>query len=244
MNRVTNDRRKKYKAEFPQEQFIVPLLDAHINSALNKHFRAADKMRVLDIGCGRQPFREILEAKGAEYFGLDTHQNSEKNVHFIAEIDKDLPAELKDKKFDFLLCTEVLEHVAEWDRAFLNFSNLCTSGGTMLITCPHFYQLHEVPYDFWRPTPFAIEYFAKKHGFEIVEITKAGNAWDVLGTALANIGGFYHLPGITLKYKIIFRLLNIIKPMIFKILADGELQKNIGTYTALFMSNIAVLQKK
>ncbi len=58
----------------------------------------------------------------------------------IACIDEPLPAELLNQgPFQFVLCTEVLEHVADWPMAFKNLASLMSSGGHLLITCPFFY---------------------------------------------------------------------------------------------------------
>ena len=52
------------------------------------------------------------------------------------------------------------------------------------MTCPMFYPLHEEPYDFWRPTLHALDYFARRAGLRVVERQGAGDAWDILGTLL------------------------------------------------------------
>jgi len=53
---------------------------------------------------------------------------------------------------------------------------------------PFFYPLHEEPFDFYRPTAFAIAHWAKRSGLDIVEQKNLGTAWDVLGTAIAASG--------------------------------------------------------
>ena len=104
---------------------------------------------MLDVGCGHQPFRTHLESSGGRYTSLDAQQNPEKTVDFVGAIDDDLSAGLLEiGPFDFILCTEVLEHVADWQKAFTNMASLMARQGRLLITCPHFYQLHEEPYDF------------------------------------------------------------------------------------------------
>jgi hypothetical protein len=49
-----------------------------------------------------------------------------------------------------------------------------------------FYPLHEEPFDYWRPTPYALAAFANMTGFSIVTDKKVGNGKDVLGTLLKN----------------------------------------------------------
>jgi hypothetical protein len=69
--------------------------------------------------------------------------------------------------------------------AFRNIAISLAPNGRILITCPHFYPLHEVPFDFWRPTPYAIEHFAKSHALRVIHLEMAGGPWEVLGTLLA-----------------------------------------------------------
>jgi len=168
--------------------FIVPLLKEKIEVALAKHAPPARLgERVLDVGCGEQPFRKILEAYGYTYQGMDVNQSLEGKVDFVCSIDEPIPDELiKRGPFQFILCTEVMEHVADWDKAFRNLYSLAAHEGKILITCPHFYPLHEEPFDFWRPTLHALRYFAERYDLEISDQEAAGDAWDVIGTAMAN----------------------------------------------------------
>jgi len=146
MSRPELIERATYTPALPVEEFIVPLLLSRIAPILES--LPASEGRVLDVGCGRQPFRHLFETRGYTYVSTDA-QNPLGIVDVVAEIDKDLPAALLARgPFDFILCTEVLEHVADWHKVFANFSLLLKSGARLLVTCPHFYILHEAPYDF------------------------------------------------------------------------------------------------
>src|SRR6185369_240008 len=95
--------------------------------------------RALDAGCGMQPFRPIIEAGGYRYSGLDVVQNRLGTVDLLGALDGVFPNQrFGEEPFDFILCTEVLEHVAGWDMAFKNIANSLASHGRILITCPHF----------------------------------------------------------------------------------------------------------
>ena len=177
------DERPTYEPRAGQEWFIVTRLAAAIPAAIAEF--APSSGRALDVGCGRQPFRRDLEARGLAYVGLDTQQNPEGTVSHVCPIDGALPADVG--RFDFILCTEVMEHVADWPAAFENFRRLLNPGGRLLITCPHLYPLHEEPYDFWRATPYALAYFAARYGLRVVRQDRVGDGLDALGTALAAI---------------------------------------------------------
>src|SRR5947209_20546412 len=62
---------------------------------------------------------------------------------------------------------------------------LLAVGGKLVMTSPHFYYLHEEPYDFFRPTTHAFAHFAARHGLRVMEMKQLGDAWDVAGTLLA-----------------------------------------------------------
>lgn len=176
--------RAEYK---PSSEAEVPMLRV-INSFVNGFF-SRNQMKgwkVLDAGCGRQPFRKRLEESGCSYTSMDVNQNPEGSVHYVCAIDEALPGALvAEGPFDLIICLEVLEHVADWDVAFKNFSTLLKQGGKLVATAPHFFYLHEVPYDFWRPTQYSFEYFGKRHSLHMEHFVKGGNALDILETILS-----------------------------------------------------------
>lgn len=179
------DERPVYVARAGQERFIVGNLARAVPELISEY--APGDGKVLDVGCGRQPFRAALESRGLGYVGLDTQQNVDRSVDVVCPIDGPLPEDLAAKgPFSFVLCTEVLEHVADWSAAFENIAVLLGPGGRALITCPHVYPLHEEPYDFWRPTVYALRYFAATNNLRVLHERRLGDGWDVLGTVLAS----------------------------------------------------------
>jgi SAM-dependent methyltransferase len=203
---------------------------------------AANQLKVLDVGCGRQPFRNLIERYGCHYVSLDVRQNPEGNVDYICAIDEQIPHNLLGgEKFDVILCTEVLEHVADWHQAFSNLANLCQRGGVVFVTCPHFYQLHEEPYDFWRPTPHAIAYYATKCGFTPVSLRKLGDTWDVLGTLVANIR--FCPNQCSISAKLWARVLSRASRLLFALLRRKVVIRSVAIDSPIFLSNIAILQR-
>lgn len=239
-------RREAYIPTAPAEEFIVPLLQDHVEHLL-RIYVSADKddsrdVFALDVGCGRQPFRSQLENAGFIYKSLDAVQNPENSIDFICELDKKLPESMiNETKYDFILCTEVLEHVAEWDMAFFNLSQLLNTNGKLLITCPHFYLLHETPHDFWRPTPYALQYFGEKYNLKILHQVNAGDGWDILGTLFS---ASYSLPK-TRKIgdRIFNRIIFFVIKLTFKLLKERKTQNAIEFKSPFYLSNIVVFEK-
>lgn len=235
--------RAAYAAGWPPETFIVPLLARRIDELLVQCARTAMReARVLDAGCGRQPFRARLEALGCDYRSLDAVQNPEGTVEFIAALDGPLPAGLVGPAgFDLILCTEVLEHVADWPAAFRNLARLLAPGGTVLVTCPHFYPLHEVPYDFWRPTGHAIRHHAQAVGLTVRLLEQAGGMWDVLGTLLADATVYPRSR--RLADRALAWALRRLCYLTFSVLARGRLQRRCELKGHHYLANIALLQR-
>lgn len=188
-DRPLDARRTDYKAFGREDQFIVPLLGELITGAIEKFgSNAAPGAKALDAGCGGQPFRPLLEKMGYDYVGLDAVQNPEGTVDVLGALDAvDLPEVAARGPYDLILCTEVMEHVAFWDRAFDNLSGWLAPGGRLVITAPFFWKLHEVPYDFWRPTLYAYRAYAARFGLREVDAAEAGHARLVAATALAQL---------------------------------------------------------
>jgi SAM-dependent methyltransferase len=234
--------RREYVPNSAQDEFIVPLLGERIRRAIATHAAPAPAAgRALDIGCGGQPFRRDLEALGFSYTGLDVQQNPEETVDVICAIDDALPPELLARgRFDFLLCTEVLEHVADWDAAFRNFALLLAPRGRLLVTCPHFYPLHAEPYDYWRPTLHALRHFGTRAGLRTVQQEAAGDAWDVLGTLLATCQ-----PRSTARrwpHRVTRRLVALGARSLSSLLRGRRLQQLVELDSPLYLSNVAVFE--
>jgi 2-polyprenyl-3-methyl-5-hydroxy-6-metoxy-1,4-benzoquinol methylase len=186
------ERRAAYEPQWDQERFMVPLLRSAIEKVLDVHAKPLGPGgKALDVGCGKQPFRKILETYGFAYTGMDAQAGD--GVACVAAIDGELPHNVfvsggtgipACAPVNFVLCTEVLEHVADWSAAFRNLARLTGPGGKLLLTCPHVYPLHEEPYDFWRPTPHAIRKYASEAGFRLLSLEQVGTAWDVIGTTI------------------------------------------------------------
>ncbi|MBD2654463.1 class I SAM-dependent methyltransferase [Synechocystis sp. FACHB-383] len=243
MNNVISSRRVDYKFSCPRDSFMTKIIRNHIEFELLDCIKLYDKApRLIDIGCGNQPFRTFVEQIGFKYTGMDIYQNDFGSVDFIASIDSDISKlSIPQYDFDVILCTEVLEHVATWDTAFENFSKLLKEKGKILITCPHIYPLHEEPFDFWRPTIYAIDFMARKHGFAVLKNICAGNALDVLGTIL---GSFYTLPSTRNNIdRIINRLFHIFNSAMTTFVSSELIRNRVLVKSNLYLSNILVAEK-
>jgi SAM-dependent methyltransferase len=235
--------RTRYEPNVPQEEFIVPLLRREIESCIaNYATPARGTAKAVDIGCGGQPFRELLQQIGYSYCGVDVNPDGGPPVEVLWAADEPLPEELLRRgPFDFLLYTEVIEHVADWHTVFANFGLLLAPSGRALITAPYVYQLHEEPYDFWRPTLHAIDYYARGAGLRPLYRKAAGDPWDVLGTVLATCK---FIPSSRrFRDRVLSKAIRIASRFMHRAILRGKLPSKVRVEAPLYLSNVVVLEK-
>jgi len=133
--------------------------------------------RVIDIGCGLQPYRALLGPGVTEYVGVDReHELTNPTVVGSAEA---LP--FPDESFDVALSTQVLEHVPEPYRALGEAVRVLKKGGRLILTVPGVWPTHEAPHDFWRFTRHGLMRLLDEHGIEYSELKALGLLWATLG---------------------------------------------------------------
>jgi SAM-dependent methyltransferase len=137
------------------------------------------KGKLLDIGCGKMPYREyILEhSKVSDYFGLDI----ETALTYDDGVQPDATwngttMPFKNESFECAFGTEVLEHCPEPEIVLKEVYRVLKPGGILFFTVPFLWNLHEVPHDEYRYTPFSLERHLKNSGFVDIDL-KATGGW-------------------------------------------------------------------
>lgn len=241
--RPTGPRRSAYVAGCAQDEFIVPLLRDAIEAALVRYAaEASPGARALDAGCGGQPFRERIRQLGYAYVSTDAQQNRDGSVDVVCAIDEPLPdALLARGPFHLIVCTEVLEHVSNWPMAFANLADLLAPGGRVLVTCPFFYPLHEEPYDFWRPTPHALEHWSNAVGLRTLAIERIGDGWDVLGTLLG--ASQAHPTAAGIRANATARFVTLGTRALFRLLRSRALARRVALRGGVYLANVAAFER-
>jgi SAM-dependent methyltransferase len=132
--------------------------------------------RVLDIGCGMQPYRHMLNERLVEYVGVD--RVGELTQPTLVGTAEALP--VADATFDVVLCTMVLEHVIDPRRVLSEARRVLRPGGRLVLTVPSVWPAHEMPHDYWRFTRSGLEQLLREFEFE-GEIASLGGLWSVVG---------------------------------------------------------------
>lgn len=146
--------------------------------------------RILDAGAGTQPYRkhcahlQYVAQDFAAYdgagdgVGLQTGEFDYGKLDIVSDITR-IPE--PDAGFDAVLCTEVLEHVAQPEMALRELIRLLKPGGDLILTAPFVSFTHFAPYHFC--TGFN-RYFYEHHfnllGVEILELTPNGSFFDLV----------------------------------------------------------------
>ncbi len=135
--------------------------------------------RVLDVGCGFMPYRKLIESnpKVEKYVGMDLRQPT-----FYGHIEPDLAWDgekipLANESVDCAMATEFLEHYAEPEKILGEIWRVLKPGGRFFATVPFVWNLHEIPYDEYRYTPYSLERHLTNAGYKNVEI-KALGGWN------------------------------------------------------------------
>lgn len=141
--------------------------------------------RVLDVGAGESPWRDLLPA-GVEYVGVDADSSCEFGMRRqpgVTYYDGNrLPYE--DGSFDYVLCTEVLEHVSDPMAFLCDLKRVLRQGGTLILTVPWSARLHHLPHDYSRFTRFGLASLFETAGFTGVSIEERGNDVAVIANKL------------------------------------------------------------
>jgi len=127
---------------------------------------------VLDVGCGRKPYRALVPA--TRYVGLDVDSPVTRALG-AADVYYDggrFP--FPDASFDGVLCSEVLEHVFTPEEFLGEISRVLRPGGRLLLTVPFVWDEHEQPHDFARYTSFGLRAVLERAGFAVDEQRKSG----------------------------------------------------------------------
>lgn len=122
--------------------------------------------RLLDVGCGRKPYRHLFQA--TEYVGLEI-DTPENRMHKQADHyydGRNFP--FPDRCFDGVICNQVLEHVFDPDRFLGEIARVLKPRGVLLLTVPFVWDEHEQPWDYARYSSYGLKSLLEKSGYQVV----------------------------------------------------------------------------
>ena len=193
----------------------------HLKKFIEKH---KSNGLTLDVGCGASAYAKYFPNR----IGLDIKQG--KGVDVVASIYK-LPFE--DKKFDNILCAEVLEHLHSPKEAIEEMKRVLKKEGLLILSTRFLFPLHDVPNDYYRFTKYGLRYLFRD--WQIIELREEARTLETIAVLLQRI--CYQCRGVFLKplKLLIFAMAKIIPLFSFLIrreygdISKTKLENNIMT---------------
>lgn len=137
----------------------------------------ASSGRALDIGAQNGPYAACFPNRVA----LDIRRGIGVQVLGDAQA-----LGLADAVFDVVLCTEVLEHLPEPQKALDEMFRVLRPSGTLLLTTRFLFPIHDAPHDYFRFTKYGLRHLLRQ--FEILELQEETDSVGTLAVLLQRLG--------------------------------------------------------
>lgn len=150
----------------PLNKLINTIFEKKFEELISKYIKG----RLIDIGCGEKPYKDMLSPHVQEHVGVDLvdTSNNNSNIEFIGTA-YDIP--VADETFDSAVCTAVLEHLEEPALAIKECYRILKPGAVALYSMPFIWHLHAEPRDFFRYSKYGLQHLFETNGFKVLEIT-------------------------------------------------------------------------
>ena len=126
---------------------------------------------VLDVGCGRKPYRSFASATRYVGVDIDTPTTRALGVADVFYDGRHLP--FPDDSFDAVLCSQVFEHVFTPREFLAEILRVLRPGGRLVMTVPFVWDEHEQPHDYARYSSFGLTSVIRAAGFDGVMLRKS-----------------------------------------------------------------------
>lgn len=136
--------------------------------------------KVLDVGCGRQLLKGIIEKRGCNYTSLDhpkiyTRQRAEKKPDILANI-IDIPS--PNNFYNSILLFMVLPHLQNPFQGLKEINRILKNDGLVFISAIENYPAHDLPDDYFRFRINGLTALCKEAGFKLIDSHSYGNFWE------------------------------------------------------------------
>jgi SAM-dependent methyltransferase len=123
---------------------------------------------MLDAGAGDSPYRPFFAH--CKYEAADVCKRDDKAYAHVGYVCDLTAVPVEAARYDFVLCTQVLEHVPQPFEVLQEFFRVLKPGGRVWLSAPLAFEEHEVPYDFFRYTQFGMRSLFERAGFKVENI--------------------------------------------------------------------------
>ena len=144
--------------------------------------RVAVGTSVVDAGAGECMFRDLFSH--ARYLPLDSKVgNASWNYGRLAVVGDVLAPPFRPGSVDYVLCTDVLEHVPDPQRMIDCLFAVLRPGGTLFLSAPQGWGEHQLPHDYFRFTSSGLRLLLERAGFRVESIQPLGGFFYYSRTA-------------------------------------------------------------
>lgn len=171
------------------------------------------KYKILDIGCGKKPYKKLL--KKSDYVGLDLCECEYANPEIGSS--ENIPCE--NDNFDAIMTVFVLDDFFYIKKTFYEISRALKDGGYYFALEAQNASIHNPSFDFFRFAPNAMIKLAKEVNLELIRYDRYGGDFanvdfcfiSIIRNTLSSLrlepflGPIFYLP-----INVIFRLLDLI----------------------------------
>ncbi len=135
------------------------------------------KGTLVDIGCGRMPYRQKLISQVNKYIGIDHPKTS---TLYKGQMKPDIYADatkipLESNYCDTAILLMVAEHLPEPQKALIEVNRILKKSGVLILSTVQNYPVHDPPYDYQRFTKYGLMNLLANSNFKIIEQKSEGN---------------------------------------------------------------------
>ena len=172
---------------------------------------------LLDAGAGECIYRRYFTH--GKYVSVDFGKGASHWDYGNLDIVGDLHhIPIASDRIDAVLCTQVLEHVADPDVIVKELHRVLRPGGALYLTAPQGWFEHQPPHDYFRFTSFALCKIFKEAGFEIKYIEPMGGYFRYIGARLQLADYFLFSKGKNVFLNLFWSPFRSLSKIVFRIL--------------------------
>jgi SAM-dependent methyltransferase len=131
----------------------------------------------LDLGAQNGPYAAHFPRRVALDLNPAAHLHLRGDAHALP---------FADRVFDTVLCTEVLEHLTEPQRAIDEMYRVLKPGGALLLTTRFLFPIHDAPHDYFRFTKYGLRHLLRR--FDDVRVEDETDAIGALAVLVQRLG--------------------------------------------------------
>jgi len=189
--------------------------------------------RTLDIGAQNGPYAAFFPNRVA----LDIRRGT--GVQIIGDAQA---LGLADRTFDVVLCTEVLEHLPEPQRAIDEMFRVLRPGGTLLLTTRFLFPIHDAPHDYFRFTKYGLRHLLRR--YEILELQEETDSIGSLAVLVQRLGMQAHTLGPGASRALWLVMAKMVRPLGFLITEEYGDSRRLTPETGIMTSGYHVAGRK